>query len=209
MHADIGSFVQPFVVILFVIIMFLSQLAKAKQKQKQAETEPNRRGTGPQSATPEEQSNDHTTTNDGRDPIKKEEPSQLKRTLDEIFGELGIPVPGEQEPNSEKPHGYTEPQKNRPAEETVTKNKRIDSKEPKQYPVSVSVATAAISAVQKDANAAYDSASPLTEKNIYAVSSSVVEEERSLLGKYDAKELQRLVIWSEILAKPKALQEEN
>jgi len=151
MHSHTGSFFQPLAVIVFVVIMFLSQLAKVKQKQKQAEMDRVQRETSRHADTSNDDTFDKAPDIGEEIQPKKEEPLQLKATL--------------------KPN--------------------------------------VVSAVQKAANAAYDSVGPLTEKNIYTIAPPDFNGPGPMLSTYNARELKRLVVWSEVLGRPKALQDEN
>jgi hypothetical protein len=125
-----------------------------------------------------------------------------KQTLEDIFGEMGVPV--EREP---APPPAQAPR--REHAEISQESQSLEDLEPEVPPAGSKVAAQKTATpLSEGAYALHDS--PITSKAVYAIGPDQAEVEGrrlNALGVYSAAELQRLIVWSEVIGKPLAFRE--
>jgi len=125
-----------------------------------------------------------------------------KQTLEDIFGEMGVPVErGPAPPPAQKPRQEHRDiaQESQSLEDLEPEVPRVPSKAPAQKTATP---------LSEGAYALHDS--PITSKAVYAIGpdQAAVEDRRlNALGVYSEAELQRLIVWSEVLGRPLAFRE--
>jgi len=209
-HTDFHKIFQTLIPIaIFIFWALISRPAKKRKKEQEA-LERKRRA-----QQREEQENrqvapspEESVHEDGH---RGQGTQTWKRTLDDILGEMGVPMEREEpEPRPIETPRYEKArhEKARTAPESKSlEEPKIDiKKEPK-----LAIKETIDAPIVEGAYTLHDS--PITSKTAYALGPSLAAqsstEDQRLhdLGGYSAAELQRLMVWSEVLGKPLALRE--
>ena len=189
-----------------IILIIWAMVSRPAKKRKQEETFKRRRRQETETQEPAWETSSSSGEQTEEDKTAKDD---WKRSLEEVFKEMGMPM--EQKP---APPSTKKPMEIKMPPPESLEGDSLEDLEPEVVPEkSIDEKMKSHLAIQE---AAYTlSASPIDSQKVYATQTGSVPGGSSetpletVMAKYAADELQKFIVWSELLGKPLALRDEE
>ncbi len=209
-----GLFKTLLPILIFIIWAMVSR--PAQKKKKEQEESHRRRQREPERAGREASRETSDAAGGERIPEPRSAKEDWKRSIEEVLEEMGLPV---ERPPAPAPIDRPAAEQPAPRSESPVEEQSLETLEPEVVPDKV-VPEKVIDEKMKShlaiQEAAYTlAASPIDSQKVYATAAESTSEntfdngQEPVTAHYGADELQKFVVWSELLGKPVALREEK